>query len=685
MDERVEQLQKLAAESLGELTDAEKKVCTAAVTGAEARCGSANVEENDLSRSSTWGEERTIRASLIRWLCTSKDASPMVVSRRINISMARIVGELNLVGESVNLSLGLLNSAVPEGINVQDAEVRNLSLEGSWCEYLLGDRLNLKGNLLLRRGFKANGPVRLTGASISGDFDCGSGYFGGASKLSERFLNLFLNQPDSALVFDRSSIGGGAYLNNGFAADGVVSLAGAVIKGYFDLGKAKIQIGINMRDAQLRSVLFSKGECPYVIADRVDVKGSVFLREGFHSEGAVILYNSSISGDLDCSGAALSKQPKESALLAKAVKLFGKNIPPDDAFVANGSSIGGYVFLQNGFEAHGCVRFNGVNIGGNFVCDGGRFLNPGGVALSCQFTTIRGAAFFRKRHADSPPFQIKGTLDLFGSGVSGSMSFEGGEFLESEKSGAKLQNIMVAGALRWKKVVVNPATALDLSYSKMGQLEDDESSWPSPGRLKLDGFVYNAIAGIPLGSRQRKRWLESHIRYLQRQSKEEFSLQPYRQLADTLRRSGYEDNARQVLIEMYKARRKQGGLGKWAWVLSWILQYTIGFGYKSHRAFLWALLFVLVGAWIFNVGYENHLLTLAKTETVTAPPAFNSLGYSLDTFLPIINLRQKDLWIPDSRSEAGRWLQYYNWLHVGIGWVLITLGVAGFTGLVRRE
>jgi hypothetical protein len=92
---------------------------------------------------------------------------------------------------------------------------------------------------------------------------------------------------------------------------------------------------------------------------------------------------------------------------------------------------------------------------------------------------------------------------------------------------------------------------------------------------------------------------------------------------------------------------------------------------------------------------------------------FNALVYSLDTFLPIINLGLKDKWMPDPQLmprrvavsgtwladligkyfasfarwrffQSGRALRGYFWCHLLLGWVLITLFAAGLTGIVRR-
>ncbi len=131
----------------------------------------------------------------------------------------------------------------------------------------------------------------------------------------------------------------------------------------------------------------------------------------------------------------------------------------------------------------------------------------------------------------------------------------------------------------------------------------------------------------------------------------------------------------------------------------------------------------------------------AKKEVNPTYTAFSPFMYSLDTFLPIINFGQKDYWWPQPTVQepycartmetnfwrgpwngcywshiAARWvlttipslfrdhprvyagvswlsapptighfLRGYRWLHIAIGWFLITVGVAGVTGLVRKE
>jgi hypothetical protein len=131
-----------------------------------------------------------------------------------------------------------------------------------------------------------------------------------------------------------------------------------------------------------------------------------------------------------------------------------------------------------------------------------------------------------------------------------------------------------------------------------------------------------------------------------------------------------------------------------------VLRFAIGYGYKPHFAFFLMIYFVVLGAGVFRDGHRNHLFTSSnevknEIKAKTSDPKFEPFIYSLDCFLPFIDLKQKNAWSPSAnkgyeivwyglRVRWGGLLRTYVCVHTLLGWALTTLWVAGFTGLVRR-
>ena len=84
------------------------------------------------------------------------------------------------------------------------------------------------------------------------------------------------------------------------------------------------------------------------------------------------------------------------------------------------------------------------------------------------------------------------------------------------------------------------------------------------------------------------------------------------------------------------------------------------------------------------------------TEKIIYPRLFPLL-YSLDVFLPFVNLHQEHYWWPDADGSGectilgrkfgvrGSVVQYYLWLQIMSGWLLSAIFLAGVTGLMRSD
>jgi hypothetical protein len=220
--------------------------------------------------------------------------------------------------------------------------------------------------------------------------------------------------------------------------------------------------------------------------------------------------------------------------------------------------VDGSVFLNDGFRAEGEVWLLGASIGGQLVCRGGVFSNPEGNALHADDAQVGRSAFL------NDGFQAEGTVRLLGASIGGDLYCTGGTFHHPSGNALHADGFQVGGGV-YLDDGFRAEGVVRLAGGRVGWLLDEEASWPAPGNLRLNGFVYTAIAAGPTDAKARLAWLA-------RQPLRPFRPQPYVQLANVLRESGHEADAKRVLIAKERARRKYGGLG-WAarWVLSQIL------------------------------------------------------------------------------------------------------------------
>jgi hypothetical protein len=252
----------------------------------------------------------------------------------------------------------------------------------------------------------------------------------------------------------------------------------------------------------------------------------------------------------------------------------------------------------------------------------------------------------------------------------------------------------VDGPLLWNEVELRNGALLDLSAAKIGPLIDEEKSWPEPGKLRIDGFTYQGFSfQAPSDASSRLRWIGLQGA--------EFHPQPYNQLAAVYKGAGADREAVEVLVAKDDARYAQfGSLGR---LWGRFLKYTIGYGHRPFLALIWSLAVVLVGWAMTWTGKRAGVMrpTWPENRPQSQPEIryerLNPLLYSLDVFLPFVNLHQEHYWWPDAdaRGEyvilkrkirlAGGTLRIYLWSQIIAGWLLSAIFIAGITGLLRND
>jgi hypothetical protein len=272
---------------------------------------------------------------------------------------------------------------------------------------------------------------------------------------------------------------------------------------------------------------------------------------------------------------------------------------------------------------------------------------------------------------------------------------------------------------------------LSLRGARLGTIADDGTLWRDSKTglvrkgvaLDLDGCTYNGFTGSMSSStrmdwRTRLSWLKTQIpEYLS----SEFLPQPFTQCAEVMRSMGDLHGSRMVLLERERLRLRSPKVHLWERFTGRLLGLVAGHGYKSYYALYWALAVWLIGGVIFSVAdrlgqmrpaSEHVLVDDSYRRTGEIPKDYEPLKpflYSADILLPIVDIGQEKFWLPRDAGErptnaatafphAPRWVAYMlNWLfggwiqksyyyfEIAMGWVLVSIAIAGFSGRLGHK
>ena len=338
----------------------------------------------DLAEMRRWGEERTVRAAVLRHLLVTRQWP--LHAKGVQLRGVRIDGHLDLEGATLRCPL-LLESCyldASEAANLKYAAASSVTLIGCRLAGFTGEMLTAKALTLSCSTF--TGPLRLAGVSVAGSFRCSG------AQLTGR------DEDGYALSAARVKVGGDVFLDEGFTAAGAV-----------ELGSADIAGSLSCSGAQLTG----RDEDGYALsAYRVKV-GDVFLDEGF-TASAVELAGADIAGSLSCSGAQLTGRDEDGNALSAA----GIKVSKD-------------VFLGDGFTAAGAVELGSAEIAGSLSCSGAQLTgrDEDGIALSAARVKVGGDVFL------GDGFTAAGAVELGSAEIAGSLSCSGAQLTGRDEDG----------------------------------------------------------------------------------------------------------------------------------------------------------------------------------------------------------------------------------------------------------
>jgi hypothetical protein len=391
--------------------------------------------------------------------------------------------------------------------------------------------------------------------------------------------------------------------------------------------------------------------------------------------------------------------------------LFAERLKVGDVFLGSASD-------KRAFTAAGAIRLSGAHITGVLDMSGAQLngTDEDGQSLAADGVKIGGDVFLRVFDKERI-FTAKGAVSLRDAHVGGSLDLVGAVLLGDESASAlNVEGIHITRVLVWQpaqpvhaSVSLKGATAAELQDNWEGR---ENGFWPID--LQLDGFNYTRI---DTGAMSQKATVKRRLKWIRGRYEKEnltgsgnntstttgspqlrvtFASQPYEQLAYVYRRAGRDTEAREVAVARRRDLRRWGSLRWYRKAFNWFLDKAIQYGYQTWRALVW--LVVLYGAIVaisFIAQHHVNAIVPAKDTARIHPmpsalhctsgyPCFYPAGYGFDTVVPIINIHQAENWRPNSNVAWGDICLWCSWSGTVLGWLLVTLAVAGYTGLARR-
>jgi hypothetical protein len=310
----------------------EKDLIDAAHNGTLLECGNLSME--DLAQ--TEDPRHIVKAEWIRELLLGRRHGELD-PRGIQLSRARITGELDLDHIDAQVPLVIWECVIDEPLRMADSHFVHLDLSGSHLVSLIAHGLRTDGDLFLRYGF------RVTARSTDRAVHMRRAHIGGNLEMDDAQLT---NEFGPAIDADGLHVDGSLFLRNGFRATGsgdlgAVRLLGANIGGVLDMSGARL----------------TNKSGHALTADRIRVEGHFFMRDGFQAtgsgsgnDGTIWLLGAHIGGNLEMHGALLTNES-------------------GPCLIASGMQVDGDLFMADGFRALSAgedvvVQLSNTRIGG---------------------------------------------------------------------------------------------------------------------------------------------------------------------------------------------------------------------------------------------------------------------------------------------------------------------------------
>jgi hypothetical protein len=368
-----------------------------------------------------------------------------------------------------------------------------------------------------------------------------------------------------------------------------------------------------------------------------------------------------------------------------------------DSVDFRGLSVGGETRLDH--VTAGFFNASRASFNGDVVLTGAKFTGAG-ARLDLERTVIRQSLFLNSLHPGAPVMNLvyaeigynfdgRGTewgdtVNLRGmqTGMHADLRdgrFRGPLILEAAQVGGdlKLQSVeAMQGALMTRAQVKGTLSVQGAGFSHGLSLAEVSAgvlnvtglrALPPAAAFSVDGLTFGHIEHMVNGK-------SSPDSLLALFAKAEFSADAYGTLESFFARHGDKRSANRTLFA--RRARERDGLPIRSQLGSHLLNWTVRYGRWPALAFVWWAGFVALGTYVFT----RARITLVDPAKANCQ-RFDPVWYSLDTFLPMVDLKYADDWKLTREADPRAWL--YLRFHTLAGWVLIPVALAAISGLLK--
>jgi cytoskeletal protein CcmA (bactofilin family) len=609
---------------------------------------------------------------------------------------------LNIEGIEITGDLVLKNLQLNGAVNARRIVVTgNFSIDGGTFAGLHGisirtDKATIFGDTILRNGAAFGGTLEMRNMVLGGNLALDGIRARGLA--TDTLPNLTEVTPSlrPSVELSGSTVQGHLLLQDGSSFSGTIRAAGVQVHG--NLAFDGVILGFSNQKSGTEASL---------MVDNSIVDGDFFIQENTVVHGYLSARNIRIAGDMAFDGSkVLNRSPngETPSVNLDAARIGGRltvhrNSHICGPFQSKIGQFGAVLFTESSFASNdvysaSSIRFENTNVSGDVVF---RDVN-----------IQRGVVLAR--------CNVSGQLDFLSSSLSDAQP--GTERLCGKELNQNAIAISVEATTVGKEIKIEDRIlarsdlkiSLRRSRCVVFQLDPSSPGWVD---ARLDGFEYSSVGSLDDSSliawSEMEQWVTRPV----------FSAGIYKSLSNAYRDAGQVSDSEQVTIKLRRREREQKArvrrIGGWA------IDKTSGYGFHPEYAAAWMLLCITLLTIAFaSLGFSstmrassaygptfqaspsakdvkvakakaNESLLLTKlmpsdvkcgSGTVTC---FDPALYSLDTFVPLLDLGQRSTWHPDTGEDGGTAVALLLSACTVVGWLLTSLFLLSFARLQRQE